>query len=527
MRRIHWSFIIILCLAGTLFFYRLGDRGLLDPEEGRYAEIPREMLERGDWVTPRLNFMRYLEKPPLLYWCVAATYKIFGVREWSARLWCALPALIGVLAVYVWGRRVISPRAGLFAALVLATSPEYFALARTLETDMLFSTGLTIALLLGYLGFAEGAAGKKFYWGMWVALAGAVMTKGPTACVLLLAVLGLFWALLKRPPALRRVEWGVGGALFVVLTAPWFIAVSLRNPDFSRFYWWEQHVLRFFSNKLHLYHPPLYYLWVWVWGFCPWTLGWLWLAVQHGRHRWHGKPLPRYAVFLWCWSIFIFLFFTVSKSKLPTYILPVYPACALLVGSGWDEWLHRSASPRRARHCALRLGGLVAAMTVFFLYFRDAPVCLWFASYAPRHILLSRSVDFRRWWLPCPTLRPLARHIQQERQPGDKIAEYKCYAPSLAFYTGRRVILIGNWNELTWSMEHGGGGGYFLNGRRELARLLRRPQRLFCVAERKKFLRDLRGSKFETIQVLRQTADHVLFTNRAEVRQPNLSSARR
>lgn len=508
-------FVVVAVCAALLFFYRLGAMGLLDPEEGRYAEIPREMIERGDWITPRLNYMRYLEKPPLLYWCVAGSYQLFGISEWSARLGSALPALIGVLAVYAWGRRVINPRAGLFSALILMTSPEYFALARALGTDMLFTSLLSIGLLLGYRGALGDESSKQCYRWMWVALAAAVLAKTPVVAFLALGILGLYFAIARQPRQLLRIEWPTGLFVLVLVVAPWFAIVSLRNTDFNHFYWVDQHWQRYFTDKSRLTQGPLYYAWVAMWGFLPWTLGLLALAIQHLRQKLQGRLLPAHVGFLWSWAAVILVFFTASSAKLTTYILPMYPALALLGGGGMDAWLRGLPAKSRQRLWASVPAGAAAITAVFLLSFHDRPVVLWFASFAPRSVVLSQRAARRAHMLqPCETLRPLARIIEREWRAGDLVAEYKWYGPSLTFYTRQRHLLIGDWNELNWAKNRDGGGGYFLEGERDLLRLLRGPRRIFCVMQRKTLQREL-GALRNDIKMQRADRDLVLVSNRA------------
>lgn len=180
----------VLAVSYFVFFYNLGGYSLKEPDEGRYAEIPREMIELGNYVVPHLDYTRYFEKPPLLYWACAASYKIFGISEWSFRLPNALAAFACVLAAWVFAGRWFSPRAGLLSGLMLATSFGFFALARIETIDMLFSFLLFASLACFYEFYRRRR--RFFLYLFWAALALAVLAKGPVSLILMGATLVLF-----------------------------------------------------------------------------------------------------------------------------------------------------------------------------------------------------------------------------------------------------------------------------------------------------------------------------------------------
>ncbi|OGR30448.1 MAG: hypothetical protein A2139_02110 [Desulfobacca sp. RBG_16_60_12] len=337
-----WPFIMGLFLVGlVLFFHRLGAPGLMDPDEGRYAEIAREFFVRGDWLIPHLNLLPYLEKPPLVYWLTALGFKVLGETETAARLPSAVSALGGVFLAYGRGRALWGPVAGVLGALVLASAAGYVALGRILTLDMTFALCLNLGIGLGYLALSRGQT-RLWRWA-YLALALAVLTKGPVALVLAGLAWGI-WVLLISPPLqpsplkgegakgsvhlrLRCLYQPWGWALVAVITLPWLVYVQWRYPEFFRFFILEQHFGRFLTPAIHP-EPVTYYVPVLLGLLLPWT--WLlpWTFKAGGRWR---DPDFRFLVI---WAAVIVVFFSLSRGKLAPYILPALLPLALLVGDG-------------------------------------------------------------------------------------------------------------------------------------------------------------------------------------------------
>ncbi len=338
----EWPFLVGLTLVGlVLFFYRLGAPGLMDPDEGRYAEIAREFFVRGDWLIPHLNLLPYLEKPPLVYWLTALGFKVLGYTEVAARLPSALSALAGVFLAYGLGRTLWGPGPGVLGALVLATTAGYVALGRILTLDMTFTLWLNLGIGLGYVALSRGQT-RLWPWA-YLALALAVLTKGPVALVLAGLSWGL-WVLLVSPPPqastikgegakgsvslrLRCLYQPRGWVLLVIITLPWFVYVQWRYPEFFRFFILEQHFGRFLTPAIHP-EPLWYYLPVLLGLLLPWT--WLLPWTFKAGNRWRDPDLR----FLVIWAAVIVVFFSLSRGKLAPYILPALLPLALLVGHG-------------------------------------------------------------------------------------------------------------------------------------------------------------------------------------------------
>ena len=325
----------IAALLGTmvLWFLPLGSYRLFNPDEGRYSEIPREMVASGDWVTPRLDALRYFEKPPLQYWATAAAYQLFGEHEWSARLWVALTGFLGLVLTGWIGTRLYGAQCGALAALVQAGSLLYLGLARISTLDM----GLTFTLELALVGLLllvpRGAAPRLGALLLAIGVALAFLSKGLIGILIPGAVAGLY-LLLRRDwrLVLRARPWWTIAALAVV-AAPWVWLVALRNPGFAQFFFIHEHFARFLTRVHARYEPDWFFIPVVLLGFMPWTP----LLPAIARRCWRASRGPEAVaeganLMLVIWVMFGFGFFSLSQSKLVPYILPLFPALSILAG---------------------------------------------------------------------------------------------------------------------------------------------------------------------------------------------------
>ena len=341
----------LLLVFALVWLGSLGCRKLVTPDEGRYAEISREMALSGDWVTPRLNGIKYFEKPPLQYWATAAAFKVFGETEFAARLWTGLAGFIAVLATLFTGRRLFGNAAGLLSAAICASSLLFVFMGHFNALDMGLAGCLHLALC-GFLLAQQGSTQDGRLWmpAVWAALALAVLAKGLVALVLTGATLVLYSLATRDFSPWRRLDLLRGLVVFLALAAPWFVAVSLANPEFARFFFIHEHFERFLTKTHGRVEPAWYFLPVLAIGFLPWTT----MALQAVPASWRrtGEGFqPRRFLLLWC--LVVLGFFSASGSKLPSYILPLIPALALLAGE---------ALPRLGARALLAHLGLVAAL---------------------------------------------------------------------------------------------------------------------------------------------------------------------
>lgn len=341
---------LLALVFGTLIFFVLGRSPLANPDEGRYAQIPREMLAADDWVTPRLNGIPYFEKPPLVYWTVGLAIKLFGPGELSARATPALFGLGGILLTYAAARRLYGRVAGLAAAAVLGTSLLYFALSRVLLLDMAVSVLMSATLFCFILGIREPAGGRRrwLFYGLYASAALATLTKGLIGFLVTGAVMFLWLLIFNQWKRLRPLHLPTGLLLFFAIAAPWHVFAAQRNPEWAHFYFVHEHWERFTTTGHDRFEPWWYFAPVLLLGLFPWT-GFLWQSVRSAlAGGWERRRENADAWFLVLWVAFVFLFFSKSQSKLIPYILPVFPPLAVLIGS-WLAQCETGAAPGRLR----------------------------------------------------------------------------------------------------------------------------------------------------------------------------------
>lgn len=327
--------VVLLLAISALWLANIGHRVLQHPDEGRYAEIAREMAVTGDWVTPRLDGLKYFEKPPLQYWITAATFRVFGAHEWTARLWPVLAGLLAVLAIAWAGTRLGGPLLGLAAGLALSGTLWQVALAQILTLDAMLSALLAVgfaAFVVAQRAEASPDSRRAAMCLTWAAMAGATLTKGLIGVVIPAGAL-VAYALINRDFQIwRRLHLVSGLGLYLLLTVPWFVLVSAANPEFFDFFFIHEHLQRFLTNTHRRNGSLLYFVPLLAVGLLPWLVLLLFgvrRAWQEGVSNALGFSWQRFAL---VWAAFVFVFFSVSGSKLPSYILPMFPPLALVAG---------------------------------------------------------------------------------------------------------------------------------------------------------------------------------------------------
>jgi 4-amino-4-deoxy-L-arabinose transferase-like glycosyltransferase len=333
---------MIAVLAAPVLFLDLDTPAFVD-HEGRYAEVAREMLLSGDWVTPRLNDTVFLTKPPLTYWLTALTFQLVGTNEYG-RVWAALVGLGLLVVTFLLGRTLGGPRAGFLSGLALLTSAGFFLESRTVRPDLLM-TLLMSAALLGFLKAHDAPSDMvraRWAWLIALTLALSVMAKGLVGMVLVGGTVGLAFLLCGRLSFLRQIRWGTVVAIALAVVLPWYILAGLRNEGF----WWDslvnQHVLRLFNSKFPRDTEPVSLLVFWG-AFLGRTFPWcvfLPVAILRAiaimrQSRTPGAVLPL------AWLGVVVIFFSISPARLEHYSIPALPAVALLVGSWWAEAIEK------------------------------------------------------------------------------------------------------------------------------------------------------------------------------------------
>lgn len=328
------TFFAVLFVAAVILFSNIGDIPLLDPDEPVYAETPKEMLLYEEFISPRIYGDYWYDKPPMYYWLVAASYKLFGIHAFAARFPSVLMSLACIGVIFSAAGRMFSWRAGLISALVLTTSIEFFYLGKAAVTDMTLALFITGALL----SFIN-----KKYWGFYILMGLAVLTKGPIGLFFPVVIVFLYLLFTRNLQELKRIKLCSGTLLFALIAGPWYaIMYQLHGTAFIDTFLGFHNVTRFTSPE----HPSgtlwYYYIPVLLVGFFPW-IAVLFQSSFHALRHPRGKFNE--LLFLHIWAVVVFVFFTVSQTKLVSYILPMYPALAMIVGwyidRIWSEKLHR------------------------------------------------------------------------------------------------------------------------------------------------------------------------------------------
>jgi 4-amino-4-deoxy-L-arabinose transferase-like glycosyltransferase len=340
--RQRWMYAGLAALLVLVSLATLRYRPLFNSDEGRYAEIPREMLQGGDWVIPHLNGLAYVEKPPLQYWATAASFAMFGLNEFSARVYGALAAFGTVALVWLLGTRLWGQEAGWRAAAVLSGMLIFVALGQVLTLDMSLTFYMTLSLV-GFLlaqhaaeGSAPGgrsAAPRRWMLLAWTGAALGVLTKGLVAAAIPAAVLTLYSIAMRDFAPWRRLNVSWGLPLFLILTVPWHWLAALRLHDFLQFFIVHEHLARYLTPSADRQEAWWFFGAVFLAGSLPWTLPSLRVLV--GGWRRHGGSLGKFrpGLFLWIWVVFVGVFFSLSDSKLMPYILPAMPPLAILIAA--------------------------------------------------------------------------------------------------------------------------------------------------------------------------------------------------
>jgi 4-amino-4-deoxy-L-arabinose transferase len=375
MKRIKRDKFLILVFFICLYLLPLGARDLIVPDETRYAEIPREMIAGGDWVVPRLDGVRYFEKPAMGYWVYAAAMLLFGQNNFAVRLPSALAVGLSAILIFLLAARATNkeetPNHGIaaLATIIFLTCFEVFGVGNTAVLDNLFALFLTTAVMAFFTATEKppGTAGEKG----WLLLAGAstslaFLTKGFLAFALPVIVFVPFLVWQRRIRDIWRMGWlPMMAAILVAL--PWSVAIGLREPDFWRFFFWNEHIRRFMGVAAQHQEPLWYFFMLAPAMFLPWTFL-VPAAVKGLRGSLSTGKRQRHLIRLCiCWLVVPFVFFSLSKGKLITYILPCFPPFAILMAFGLTRAV-RKARERPTQWGIAGTGILFALVLAAFIW---------------------------------------------------------------------------------------------------------------------------------------------------------------
>ena len=520
--------LIGLCLF--LFCFGLHSRVLWDVDEGMHAVMTKNILLNGDWVTPTFNGENFYDKPILFNWLGAVCFLLFGFNEFAARLPASIFGTAGVLVTYYLGRRMFGPTVGFLGGVFLASSAEYLLLSRVVVHDIALTLFTTLALCFFYVGLVDVERRKRYFLLFWVAAGLAILAKGPLGLALPGLVVGLFLLATRRLKLIKEMQIGWGLLILLAVAGPWYFAISLRNPDYLRYFILEKNLGSFASSDAHHAEPIYFYFRALSFGLLPWVTFVPLAALGAFRNRDRG---PGDAVlFLLVWTGAIFAFFSLATAKLESYILPIFPAVALLFALYWyDALIDLTPSRRRGLLWSWSpLVGLMLAAVIYlwlvppislqikagldpprvygFIWAVAALVILVFALLWTRKTaaamttivaLTGTSMVLFNLVLAPPVgpyraTKELGLRLDQRLPPGERYIFYKRIRDSAMFYTDRDAVVLENPSEL---ME-----------------LLQSEKREFCILDerRLKGLEEVKDSFF----ILDQEGNKYLISNRPD-----------
>lgn len=357
------TYLIILAVLCSLFlFFKLGSYKLIDVDEPRYAEAAREMLEKRDWITPYFNYELRFDKPIFFYWLIAISYLVMGVSELAARMPSAIVSVLTVLFTYYFGKKAVSPFFGFISGIILLTSLEFIAIGRMSITDMTLAFFIASTVMAGYLGSTSDEKNRKYWWWFAYILSGfAVLTKGPVGFILPAAIFGVYFILIGKLKDNLKLQYLLPGiALFGAISIPWYyLIIKEHGMKFVNYFFLKHNLERFASKEFGQHEQPIYfYCFVVLLGFFPWSISFIFsfinkikLFVQKLKkntlksttftlavcENWNMSA--KFQLFNALWFSIVFVFFSLSGAKLLTYILPLFPAMALISAVSWYDYL--------------------------------------------------------------------------------------------------------------------------------------------------------------------------------------------
>lgn len=538
--------VIIMILAfAALYLAPLAGHHLIEPDEGRYAEIPREMLESGDYITPMLNYVKYFEKPPMLYWLSALSYKAFGENPFAARFPTAVSALLGIAVTGFLGCHIFGKRAGAISAAVTGTSLLYYAIGTINITDMLLAFFITLTMTAFYVWHTGG--GRRWLLIAYAAMALGTLSKGLAAVVLPGAIVLCYIAFTGKWRIIIDQLWLPGLLLFFAISVPWFYLVSRENPDFLRFFFIQEHFQRYTTTMHNRYEPFWFYLPLIPAAVMPWTAFLFALGSKESTLRSPGTQSVKDAnIFLLLWFAVILLFFSASGSKLIPYIVPCVPPLAVLMAANADRmlsserWTGGVLLLSTAIGCVFSLAALVYAYITDYLTAVEGAFTsvgmsagllggLFFAwRYTRRNdydktlfSLCAGAVFFlaslQAIYAPLERTRsvwPVAREISAIRRDGEKIAVYDEVLHALPFYTKQRVMLVNYAGELEYGARQKEGDGWFPSSE-EFLRQWHNGEPLILVVENKRIPKLFPHGVTGAARAIK-AADYTIFFNKEQ-----------
>ncbi len=474
--------LFISIALGIFYLLCLGTHALFTPDEGRYSEVAREMIATGDYITPRLNGVAFLDKPIFYYWLQASAIKLFGLKEWALRFWPSMIALIGCLITYIAGRFLFNRRAGILSAIILATNPLYYGAAHYANLDLEVAVLIGNTLLFALLGLQSESNRQRtlFFLLAYLFCGLAALTKGLIGLAFPTMIIGAWILILNRWNILGKMRLLTGACIFIALTVPWYLLAQQANPQFFHFFFVVQQFERFltqadFNNPT----PAWFYLPVVLAGFLPWSIFIFQALIQHIKNVWRERSKHQAELYLLLWFVIIFLFFSFPKSKTVGYILPIFPALALLTGSYLSQYWDK---PKSKAIFFATLSFIIVSFTIMVScllvphiksieiaqglapYLTDTAILFFLSGLAGCYLLFKKNVaklfscltiiavSFLLILLSSApamnqkTIKPLAMQLKSVITAQDEVVTFYRYYQDLPLYLERRVTIVADWH---------------------------------------------------------------------------------
>ncbi len=485
--RLSWltDLFILTTLFGFFYFVWLGSYPLFTPDEGRYSEVAREMLATGDFITPRVNGVAFLDKPVLYYWLQALSMYCFGIQEAAVRFFPALYGIFASLMVYIAGRRLFNRCTGILSAIILATTPLYFCSSHYANLDLEVAALITASLLSFLMATAATNKARTALFILAYTFAGlGFLTKGLIAIAFPVMIGGLWILILSRWRLLLNMHLVLGIFIMAAITLPWFILVQRANPAFLHFFFVTQQVTRFLSTTTFNNPTPIwFYVPVILAGFLPWTAFLFQSLAKQISACWHSRQEQASGLFLILWAGIVFIFFSIPHSKTVSYILPVFPPLALLTGKyladAWSQ--HTFSTGMKIAVFILVLTNTFLAAALFMLPHQqwiDLAIELTptlfiaaseLAASALLIVLLARNMRIPQLFYICAltstimlltftmgaihlnpnTAKPLVTRLQTLLKPQDTVVNYFKFYQDVPMYLNRTILLVADWQSPT------------------------------------------------------------------------------
>ena len=542
------SLLLFFAVAAMILFWNLHRVPLFDPDEGRYSDIGWEMLKTGDLMIPRMNFVVHLHKPPLSNWFVALGLKTFGANEFGARFPSVILSLILLGFVVNTGRFLFDFRSGLYSAWILLTSVLYFAISRLVTTDMTLVFWTALSVMFQARLFFDSKHPRLYFYACILTLSFAMLTKGPVGWMIGILP-GLFFAIWRKKKInVRTSDWVIGIFLLLVLSLSWYFVIVLRYSGGLHYFLNFQLAQRMGAGKVGRAHPLFYYFLVMPLGFMPWFI------FMPSVIRWWQKAKSisetereKY-FFLLFWFLIPFILFCLFRTKLATYIVPLYPPLALIAGKFWKEIDEGSLAMTRpmkvsAGILSFSYFGLLIGGHIFIHHFPHfvrgiGSHFIWIASiylFAGSTVAIAIFVKkcFRCFFryqvgfmvglgllvmtalpqIQFKNSKAFVQKIEELRKPGEKVLMYNTYIASLPFYLQERVIEVFTGTELVFETPEQ-TQGYVYTREEDIRPFLEGSDRVFVLGSNAGWEKAKRQTPTPLFELLRR-GKFVLFSNKA------------